>query len=88
MTDKTTLLTFPCDFTLKIIGDNTPAFLAGIQTLIRKHYPGTQDAAMSAKQSKDNNYTAITATVMAVDKEGLDNLYRDLTKFPGIKMVL
>lgn len=86
MTD--TLLTFPCDFPIKIIGSHTADFVDSITAIILKHYPNTPLDLITHKQSGHGNYTAISVTVHALDQPSLDALYQELSKFPGIKMVL
>ncbi|MDP1603219.1 MAG: DUF493 domain-containing protein [Legionella sp.] len=88
MTDKTTLINFPCDFTLKIIGVTSDSFVSDITAIVIKHYPETKLCNIVPKNSGQGNYTAITAIVHAHDKPSLDALYTELTQYPGIKMVL
>lgn len=83
-----TYLTFPCEFPIKIIGNNNQEFIVEVTETIRKYFPNTKDASIQSKMSKLNQYLAITATVTAEDKATLDALYQALTKLPGIKMVL
>ena len=40
------------------------------------------------RQSKGGNYLGITLTVMATDREQLDNLYRALSGHPMVKVAL
>lgn len=88
MTDQTSLLQFPCDFRLKIIGKQTSFFFEEVTAIVRKHFPDTANDAFQVKNSQDTNYLAITATVYVLDKATLDNLYQDLTQHPDMKMVL
>lgn len=88
MSDKSSLIPFPCDFSIKIIGVLTDSYRKDIRAIIQKHYPATQDCNIISKGSKKANYLAITATVYAKDKASLDALYKELTLYPGIKMVL
>jgi putative lipoic acid-binding regulatory protein len=88
MTDDKSLMQFPCDFPIKIIGKNTALFLEEITMIIRQHFPQTPDIAIRNQSSQKNNYIAITATVLAHDQITLDALYQDLTNHPDIKMVL
>ena len=88
MTDNTSLMQFPCDFPIKIIGKNSPQFLEEISNIIRKHFPNVVDEAICSQASQQNNYLAITATVLALDQITLDALYFELTSHPDIKMVL
>lgn len=83
-----TLLVFPCDFPVKIIGKSTPNFLTDISGIIRKHYPDTQDSAITSQVSKQGNYLSITAIIYALDLETLNALYLDLTQHPDSHMVL
>ena len=88
MTDNQTYLTFPCQFPIKIIGENNDRLLVEIADIVRQHFPLTADASIQSRTSKQDKYLAITVTVEAHDKPSLDALYQALTKHPGIKMVL
>ena len=83
-----TLLAFPCDFPVKIIGKSTPNFFGEIATIIRQHYHDTQDNAISIQFSQQANYLSISVTIHALDQETLNALYLDLTHHPDIQMVL
>ncbi|KTD51594.1 hypothetical protein Lqui_0438 [Legionella quinlivanii] len=88
MNDKPSLIEFPCDFPLKIIGSNTERFVAEITEIVLKHYPQTPDHKIQSKNSERGNYVSVTVTVFIYDQISLDNLYRELTSHPDIKMVL
>lgn len=88
MTEQTTLMQFPCDFPIKIIGHATPSFLMEITHIIKQHYPATLDNAITHKPSQNGKYLSITATVHAQNQAELDALYQALTRHPDIKMVL
>jgi putative lipoic acid-binding regulatory protein len=87
--EKTTLLEFPCQFPIKIIGSNSPTFLSEIKEIIVKHFPDFNDeVALSQKMSQENKYMAISIEVLAKNQETLDEFYKDVCKHPDIKMVL
>ncbi|CEK10680.1 HP0495 family protein [Legionella hackeliae] len=88
MTDKKSLIEFPCNFPLKIIGTNTENFFKEIAEIARKHFPETLDEAIVCQESKQGNYLAITVTIFVHDQVTLDALYFELTEHPDIKMVL
>lgn len=88
MKNDKSLMEFPCDFQIKIIGINRDTFEAEVAEIARKHFPGTNDTAIRKKHSQQGNYLAITLTVHVLDQTTLDALYRELTKHPDIKMVL
>ena len=85
---QTTLLEFPCDFPLKIMGANTADFAQTIALVVAKHAPDFDSAAMEMRPSKAGNYLALTCTVRAVSQAQLDALYRELTANPMVKVVL
>ena len=83
-----TLLEFPCDFPIKIMGDNSAEFEAAIIRIVRQHVPDLGEAAIKQRQSEKGNYLAITVTIRAESKTQLDALYRELTACKLAKMVL
>ena len=88
MKNDQSLMTFPCDFQIKIIGHNTKSFALDINQIARKHFPSTMDEAICSKTSHGGNYLSISITVHVNDQPSLDALYLELTKHPDIKMVL
>lgn len=88
MDKEQSLLEFPCDFTIKVIGANNEAYLDEIITIARKYFPKLKDSDIKSNKSKANNYLAISITVHAEDKKTLDALYRKLTKHAHTRMVL
>lgn len=89
MTDKEeSLIQFPCNFPIKIIGKKTELFAVEIKEIIYKHFSETPDEAIGYQESGRGNYLSITVTVFVHNQQSLDALYRELTKHPDIKMVL
>ncbi|CDZ78345.1 hypothetical protein BN59_02655 [Legionella massiliensis] len=88
MTNNESQIQFPCHFPIKIIGTNTATFAEEITTITRKHFPETPDNAIVRQESTKANYLSITVTIYVHTQETLDELYRELTKHPDIKMVL
>lgn len=82
------LLEFPCDFPIKIMGDNCEEFEAEIIHIVRQHAPDLGEGAIRQRKSGKGNYLAITATIRAESQSQLDALYRELTACKLTKMVL
>ena len=82
------LLEFPCDFPLKIMGANVADFAQTIAEVVRIHAPEFDAATMSMRASKAGNYLALTCTVRATSQAQLDVLYRALTALPMVRVVL
>lgn len=85
---ENTLLKFPCDFPIKIIGDSRDGFAQAILELVLKHIPDFDGASIEMRASKGGNFLSVTCTVRATSKAQLDALYRELTGHPWVKIVL
>jgi len=82
------LLTFPCEFPIKIMGRASENFETDVIAIVRKHAPDLSEAAISTRPSGKGNYIAITVTVNATSKEQLDNIYLELNAHNAVVMTL
>lgn len=92
MTDKSqtppeTLLTFPCDFTIKVFGIDNDQYKPAVLAIINK-YTKANDANIVARPSENGKYLALSITLHIDSKEQLDNIYRELSSSPQIIMAL
>ena len=83
-----TLLEFPCDFPVKIMGVRSDGFAQSIAEVMLRHAPDFDAATMEMRVSKAGNYLSLTCTVHATSKAQLDALYLELTRHPDVKVVL
>ena len=83
-----TLLTFPCDFTIKIFGVTSSEFESTVLGIIRKHAPDLSLQAIKARPSANGKYSAMSVTVHVDSKEQLDRIYQDLSHSSHILMAL
>lgn len=90
MADQTqdTLLEFPCDFPIKIMGARVEGFAQAVAEVVLIHAPEFDPASMEMRPSSKGNYLSLTCTVRATSKDQLDTLYRALTAHPLVKVVL
>lgn len=95
MADKTnghakeeSLIQFPCDFTLKIMGKSAGDFEKIAIAIVKKHFPNTTDNRIQKKFSKDKNYLSLSITVYTESKMQLDAVYQELSQTKEILMVL
>ncbi|MFN7834672.1 MAG: YbeD family protein [Burkholderiaceae bacterium] len=86
--ERTTLLTFPCDFPLKIMGKRTAEFAQTVAAVVLEHAPDFAVCTMEMRPSREGNYLALTCTVRAVSQAQLDGLYRGLSSHPAVSVVL
>jgi uncharacterized protein len=82
------LLEFPCDFPLKIMGAARDDFAQAIVRVVQAHVPDFDAAAVSMRASGKGNYLALSCTIRAASRQQLDDLYRDLSSHPYVKIVL
>ncbi len=82
------LITFPCQFPIKIIGPANDTFEGVVIYILNNHVPDLGEGAITSKLSKSGKYLSITATINAKSQEQLDALYRALSSDPHILMVL
>jgi putative lipoic acid-binding regulatory protein len=83
-----TLLEFPCDFPLKIMGLADAALAQAVLAVVVRHAPGFDGATMEMRASSGGKYVSLTCTIKATSKEQLDALYMELTAHPLVKVVL
>ncbi len=82
------LIEYPVRFPIKVMGANTPAFLAAMVHIARAFEPGFDEATVEQRPSKAGNYLGLTLSVHVTSREQLDELYRTLTTHPLVKYVL
>lgn len=88
MSNDLSLLTFPTDFPLKIMGRNTDDFRSLVLGIVRKHMGEVDTAQIEERPSRDGNYLGLTYTVRAESRQQLDNLYLELTSCEKVLIVL
>ena len=82
------LIEYPSDFPVKIMGIMQDAFAQTMVELVQRHDPDFHAGKMTMRPSSKGNYLALTVTVRATSREQLDNLYRELSSHPMVKVVL
>jgi hypothetical protein len=83
-----TLLEFPCDFPIKIIGERRDEFAQRIVELVLRHAPDFRADTVEMRTSSNGKYLSITCTIHATSKDQLDALYREVTAHPWVTMAL
>jgi putative lipoic acid-binding regulatory protein len=83
-----TLIEYPCEFPIKIMGHTRAGFAQAMLEIVYRHVPDFDGATMEMKTSKHGKYLSITCTVNASSREQLDALYRELCDHPMVVMVL
>jgi hypothetical protein len=83
-----TLLEFPTDFPIKIMGEATDEFRSLAIGIVTRHF-GTLDAArIEERSSSGGKYLGLTITVRAQSKAQLDAVYTELTSCRQVLVAL
>ena len=82
------LLEFPCDFPLKIIGYQRAGYAQSILEVVKRHAPEYDGAEMEMRPSSKGKYLSLTCTICATSPHQLDGLYRELCDHPMVVKVL
>jgi putative lipoic acid-binding regulatory protein len=82
------LIEYPSDFPIKIMGVMHDAFAQTMMEVVQLHDPTFHAGKMEMRPSSKGTYLALTVTVRATSREQLDNLYRALSSHPMVKFVL
>ena len=85
---KPSLLTFPCEFPIKVMGKADPAFEGAVMQIMRKHVPDLGEGAIKEHYSKEGKYVSMTVVITATSQEQLDTIYRELTADSHVIVVL
>ena len=82
------LLDFPCDFPIKVMGRKAPGFAQAVTEIVRRHAPDFDPASVEMRPSRQGRYLSVTCVVRATSREQLDALYQELCDHPSVVMVL
>ena len=88
MADEASLIEYPCDFPLKIMGKSQDGFAQAVLGVVRTHAPDFDGATMDMKVSSGGKYVSLTCTIRATSRAQLDALYKALCDHPLVVMVL
>ena len=86
--DDTSLLEYPCDFPLKILGHTQAGFAQAVLEVVRRHAPDFDGSTIELRASKRRKYLSVTCVIRATSRDQLDRLYQELCDHPMVVMVL
>lgn len=85
---RESLLSFPTEFPIKIMGRREGDFAQGVLEIVLRHSPDFDAKTLEMRPSRKGKYLGITVTIQANSREQLDALYRELCDHPAVVMVL
>ena len=82
------LLTFPCQYSIKVMGEANSEFETEVYSIITQHVDTLKENAIRTRPSKNNRYLSITIAITATSREQLDKIYQALTDSKLVLMAL
>lgn len=82
------LVEFPCDFLIKVMGETSDEFAQTMVDLIQIHEPNFDATKVDMRASSGGRFISLTCNVYVTSKPQLDNIYRALSQHPLVKYVL
>lgn len=82
------LIEYPCDFPIKVLGLAHQGFAQAVTEVILRYDRDFNAATMEMRPSSGARYIGLTCTVRATSREQLDALYQELCDHPQVTMVL
>ncbi len=88
MTEQNPKITLPCDFLVKIIGQDSEDFNSFVKSRVLHHFPNTKDSAWNKKDSSEGRFTSFTVTLHLTDENTLTTLKQNLAEHADFKLML
>ena len=79
---------FPCDYPIKVIGDNDDDFESMVIALVREVAPDFDESTVSLNASRNGTFVSVRLSIRATGKEQLRSLHQSLMASGRVKMVL
>ena len=88
MAENESLIEYPCEFPIKIMGASENGLADVVLAIVRRHDPDFDGARMEMRASSGGKYIGLTCTINATSRPQLDALYLELSSHPLVKVVL
>lgn len=82
------IIEYPTDFPIKVMGKRAPEFVPTVIALVQQHAPDFDASTLETRPSKQGTYLSLTVTIRATSRAQLDALYTALSGHPLVSVVL
>ena len=82
------LIEYPTDFPIKVMGRTQPGFAQTILALVKRHAPDFDETTVGMRPSREGKYLSLTFEIRATSREQLDALSGELSEHPMVSMAL
>lgn len=85
---KAPKIEFPCDYTIRVIGDAAPDFVEFVVTVVERHAPELSGDDVKVKDSSGGRFASVNLTIVATGEPQLKALFEELKASGRVHMVL
>lgn len=79
---------FPCDYTIKVIGDAAEDFQDFVVAVAERHAPGIDASRVTINDSRNGRFVSVRVTIVATGEPQLKALFEELKASGRVHMVL
>jgi uncharacterized protein len=88
VTELASIIEYPLDFPIKVLGPNRAGFVEQVASIVRNHAPDFDPLTLEQRPSREGRFLSVTVTIRATSREQLDALYQALSDHPMVSMAL
>jgi putative lipoic acid-binding regulatory protein len=85
---KEDIFNFPCEFPLKVFGENQPDFEKTVCNIVEAHTGKLHANQTTIKLSSKGKYISLTIRIIATSRQQLDAINQDLQSSPLVSYLL
>jgi putative lipoic acid-binding regulatory protein len=82
------LIEYPTDFPLKVLGKTQTGFAQAILEIVKRHAPDFDETTIGMRPSREGKYLSLTFVIRATSRQQLDALYQELSDHPMVQWAL
>lgn len=82
------LITYPCDYPIKVVGDVRPNFHDEVFDVVVRHDPSVTTDKVSQRTSRKGNFVSIRFLLVAQSEAHIRALFADLKEIESVRMVI
>jgi len=85
---KEDIFNFPCEYPIKIFGENLPDFEKTVCNIVEAHTGKQHANQITIKYSSKGKYISLTVRIIATNRQQLDAINQDLQSCPLVSYIL
>lgn len=85
---QSSTIEFPCDYSIKVVGDAAPDFREFVISVVERHAPGIDESHVRERDSRNGRFVSVHLQIRATGEDQLKALTEDLKASGRVHMVL